>query len=67
MARTEITLVGGERVVVEGDPQQVEAAILSAARGSLLEFARLTGAGSGEPLRVNPDQVQVLRGLDADA
>jgi hypothetical protein len=64
MARTEIVMIGGERRAVEGNPRAVEATILSAARGALLEFAWLTDADSGEALGVNPDQVQMLRVLD---
>jgi hypothetical protein len=64
MARTEIVMIGGERRSVEGDPRAVEATILSAARGTLLEFAWLTDADSGEALGVNPDQVQMLRAVE---
>jgi hypothetical protein len=61
---TELTLVGGERLRVEGDPHDIERAILSAARGSILEFAWMTEASSGERVGVNPDQVLLLRALD---
>lgn len=61
---TEITIVGGDRLRVQGDAKAVEAQILSAARGSLLEFAWLTDAGSGERIGVNPDHVLFLRALD---
>jgi hypothetical protein len=63
MPRTEITLVGGERRRVEGEPKEVEAAILSAARGSLMEFAWMTDADSGEQMAINPDHVQVIQVL----
>jgi hypothetical protein len=63
MATTEITLTGGERRRVEGDPQAVETAILSAARGSLMEFAWLTDADSGQRLGINPDHVQTLHAV----
>lgn len=65
MSVTEVTLVGGERLRVDGDPKDVEAAILSAARGSLMEFAWVTEAESGQRVGVNPDQVLLLRALDA--
>jgi hypothetical protein len=58
---TELTLTGGERLRVEGDPKQVEAAILSAARGSIMEFAWMTEAGSGDRVGVNPEHVLLLR------
>jgi hypothetical protein len=64
-AVTELTLTGGGRLRVEGDPQQVEAAILSAARGSIMEFAWMTEAGSGDRVGVNPDHVLLLRVLEA--
>lgn len=64
MSITELTLVGGERLQVEGDPPAIEAAILAAARGSILEFAWMTEAESGQRVGVNPDQVLLLRALD---
>ena len=64
MTVTEITLTAGERLRVEGDAHDVEAAILSAARGSLLELAWMTEADSGERVGVNPDHVVMLRGLE---
>jgi hypothetical protein len=64
MALTELTLVGGERLRVEGDPHDIEGTILSAARGSIMEFAWMTEADSGERVGVNPDHVLLLRALD---
>jgi hypothetical protein len=64
---TEVVLVGGERLRVEGDARQVEAAILSAARGSLMELAWMTEAETGRPIGINPDHVLMLRVLDAGA
>jgi len=61
---TEITLTGGERLRVEGDPQQVEGAILSAARGSIMELAWMTEADSGQRIGLNPDHVLMLRALE---
>ena len=40
---------------------EVEAAILSAARGSLMELAWMIEAGSGQRVGVNPDHVLMLR------
>jgi hypothetical protein len=62
---TELTLTGGERLRVEGDPHEVEKAILSAARGSLMELAWMIEADSGHPVGVNPDHVLMLRALDS--
>ncbi len=64
---TEITLANGERLRVEGSTQDVEAAILAAARGSIMEFAWLTDADSGQSVGVTPDHVLMLRALDPDA
>jgi hypothetical protein len=61
---TEITLTGGERLRVQGAPHDVEAAILAAARGSLMEFAWMTEADSAQRVGINPDHVLMVRGLD---
>jgi hypothetical protein len=61
---TELTLSGGERVRVDGDSHDVEAAILAAARGSLLEFAWMTEADSGQRVGVNPDRVVMIRAAE---
>jgi hypothetical protein len=61
---TELTLTGGERLRVEGDPRTVEAAILSAARGSLMELAWMTEAETGQQVGLNPDHILMLRILD---
>jgi hypothetical protein len=58
---TEITLAGGEHLRVEGDAEQVQALILSAARGSLMELAWMTEAETGQRIGVNPDHVLFLR------
>ena len=60
---TEITVVSGERCRVEGDARDVERRILDAARGSIMQFAWLTEAQSGESLGVNPECVVMLRAL----
>ena len=64
MAVTELTLSGGERLRVEGEARQVEATILSAARGSIMELAWLTEAGTGRRVGLNPEHVVTLRGLE---
>lgn len=61
---TEITLTGDDRVRVEGDPHTVERAIVSAARGSIMELAWLTEAHTGLQVAVNPEHVSMLRVLD---
>jgi hypothetical protein len=62
---TELTLTGGERLRIEGEPPDIEAAILSASRGSLMEFAWLTEADSGQRIGINPDRVVMLRHVGA--
>ena len=61
MADTELTLTGGQRLHVEGEPHTVEAAIIAAARGSIMELAWVVEAGSGERLGLNPDHVVMIR------
>lgn len=60
---TEITVVSGERCRVDGEARDVERHILDAARGSIMQFAWLTEAQSGESLGVNPECVVMLRSL----
>jgi hypothetical protein len=60
---TEVTLVGGYILQVEGDAKQVEASIVGAARGSIMELAWLTEAQTGRRLAINPEHVLVLSGL----
>jgi hypothetical protein len=64
VARIEVTLAGGERLQVEGDARAVEGAILSAARGSIMEFTWLTEADSGQLVGINPEHVLMLRPLE---
>jgi hypothetical protein len=64
VAITELTITGGERLRVEGDPHDVEAAILSAARGSIMELAWMTEADSGQRIGINPDHVLMLRAVE---
>lgn len=63
MADTELTLTGGQRLRVEGEPRTVEAAIVAAARGSIMELAWVVEAGSGERLGLNPEHVVMIRGV----
>jgi hypothetical protein len=60
---TEILLSGGERLRVEGTSDEVEVAVLAADRGSLLAFAWVTDAESGQRVGINPDHVVLLRAL----
>ena len=66
VAATEIILVSGERYRVDGSPKDVEASILSAARGSIMEFVWLTEVGDGNAVAVNPEHVAALRATEAE-
>jgi hypothetical protein len=63
-ATTEITVLGGDRYRVEGEAREVEQSILDAARGSIMEFAQLIEAETGERLSINPASVVMLRAVD---
>jgi hypothetical protein len=58
---TEIALLGGERLRIQGDAKEVEAAVLAAARGSLMELAWITEADTGRRVGINPDHVILIR------
>ncbi len=58
---TDIFLVGGERLRVQGDPKDVEATIIAAARGSIMQLAWVTEVATGEPVAINPEHVLMLR------
>jgi hypothetical protein len=64
---TEITLVTGERYVVEGDAKHVERAILDAARGSIMELAWMIESETGQSIAVNPEYVVMLRATGPEA
>jgi hypothetical protein len=60
---TEITLLGGDRLRVEGDADQVEALILAAARGSIMELAWMTELETRERIGINPEHILMLRAI----
>jgi hypothetical protein len=60
-ASTEVILLGGERHRVEGSPKEVEQTILSADRGSILEFAWFVESATGDRIGINPSAVAMLR------
>jgi hypothetical protein len=62
---TEITLLGGERYRVVGGAKEIERVILDAARGSIMEFAWMVEAETGERLGINPDCVVMQRAVGA--
>lgn len=57
----EITVVSGERYRVEGATEDIERLIVNAARGSMMEFAWMADAETGERLGINPECVVMLR------
>jgi hypothetical protein len=61
---TELTLTAGQVLRIDGDPHAIEAQILSAARGSIMELAWMTEAESGQRVGINPDHVLMLRGIE---
>jgi hypothetical protein len=67
MATTEITLVGGGQLNVRGELQQVEARIVGAARGSIMELAWMTDAETGQQIGINPEHVIMIRGRASEA
>ena len=60
---TEITVVTGDRYYVEGEVNDVEQAILNAARGSIMQLAWLIEAETRDDLAINPEHVVLLRAL----
>jgi len=60
-ATTELALVTGEVHRVDGRARDVERIILDAARGSIMQFAWLIDADTGNELAINPEHVVLLR------
>jgi hypothetical protein len=61
MAVTELLLDTGERVQVEGGLQQVEQALIAAARGAMMDLAHLVEVSTGATIAINPAHVVALR------
>jgi hypothetical protein len=59
-AVTTVVVVTGERYEVQGSPSDIEAAIVGASRGSIMQLAWMTEAGSGRSLAINPLHVVAL-------
>jgi hypothetical protein len=64
---TEITVSGGDRYRVEGNPKDIERLILDAARGSIMELAWMIDADTGERVGVNPEHVVTLRAAGSES
>jgi hypothetical protein len=56
----ELNLVTGQTYSIQGTLEEVEAAIIGASRGSIMQFAWLTEQ-NGEKIGVNPSSVVSLR------
>ncbi len=65
MASTEVLLVGGERLLVEGGAEEVEVRVIEAARGSIMKLVWLTEADGGRRVAVNPAHVVAVRTVQA--
>jgi hypothetical protein len=59
-AVTTVVVVTGERYEVDGLPAEVEAAIVAASRGSIMQLAWVTEAGSGRSIAINPLHVVAI-------
>jgi hypothetical protein len=62
VALTIVSVVTGERYQVDGSPESVEAAIVGASRGSIMQLAWLSEAETGRSIAVNPTHVVALEG-----
>jgi hypothetical protein len=60
IAVTLVTLATGERYEVDGSAESVEASIVGASRGSIMQFAWLTEAATGRSIAINPLHVVAL-------
>jgi hypothetical protein len=61
VATTEVLMINGDRYEVAGEPSDIEAVIVGAARGSIMALAWLTDATTGRQVALNPDHVVALR------
>ena len=57
---TTVTVVTGQRYEIRGSPQEVEAAIVGASRGSIMQLAWFTEAESERAIAINPIHVVAL-------
>jgi hypothetical protein len=60
IALTLVTMTTGDRYEVDGSAESVEAAIVGASRGSIMQLAWLTEAGTGRSIAINPLHVVAL-------
>ena len=67
VAATTVTVVTGQRFEIRGSPDKVEAAIVGASRGSIMQLAWFTEAGSGRSIAINPLHVVALEAVEGPA
>jgi hypothetical protein len=60
VATTTVVVVSGEHYRIEGSPEDVEAAIIAASRGSIMQFTSLTEAETGRSIAINPVHVVAI-------
>jgi hypothetical protein len=66
-AATAVTVVTGQRFEIRGSPDTVEAAIVGASRGSIMQLAWFSEAASGRSIAINPLHVVALEALEGPA
>jgi hypothetical protein len=67
VAATTVTVVTGQRFEIRGSPDKVEAAIVGASRGSIMQLAWFTEASSGRSIAINPLHVVALEAVEGPA
>jgi hypothetical protein len=65
VAATTVVVVSGERYAIEGLPEEIETAIVGASRGSIMQLAWLTEAGTGRAIAINPVHIVALEAAAA--
>jgi hypothetical protein len=60
VALTIVTVVTGERYEIDGSAESVEAAIVGASRGSIMQLAWFSEAGTERTIAINPLHVVAL-------
>jgi hypothetical protein len=66
-AATAVTVVTGQRFEIRGSPDTVEAAIVGASRGSIMQLAWFNEAASGRSIAINPLHVVAIEALEGAA
>ena len=64
LVATTTVVVTGERYRIEGSAQDVEAAIIAASRGSIMQLSWHTEAGTGRAIGINPVHVVAIESAE---